>query len=253
MEKMFGKKLAFLLAAAVLSAGAVAQNIENAPNYLIISGTVVLEAVIEDVPADVVIPEGVTEIKPNAFGGCKTLKTLQLPTSLTKIGENAFRDCTSLKGVVIPDGVTEIQSGTFAGCKSIAILTIGRGVKHIYYMAFYGCNSLKTVEIPGNVTTINSSFENCKSLENIVLREGVEDFSIGDGEGSFQSLSSITIPMSIKSFHIPNWLSGSIEQVNYSGTRAQWLQVNKGDSTYGLTIHCTDGDYTRSYRHYEGY
>jgi len=43
-----------------------------------------------------------------AFNGCTKLETVTLPTSLKQIGANAFFGCSSLISIEIPEGVTEI-------------------------------------------------------------------------------------------------------------------------------------------------
>ena len=48
---------------------------------------------------NIIIPEGVTEIKPMAFFYCKELKSITIPATVTKIGQNAFNSCTSLKEI----------------------------------------------------------------------------------------------------------------------------------------------------------
>ena len=45
--------------------------------------------------ADVIIPDGVTEIGNKAFYGCSSLTSITIPDSVKKIGEDAFMDATS--------------------------------------------------------------------------------------------------------------------------------------------------------------
>ena len=58
--------------------------------------------------ADIVIPEGVTEIPAYAFVGRTDLVSVIIPDGVTTIGEYAFQSCTSLRRVYIPDSVTSI-------------------------------------------------------------------------------------------------------------------------------------------------
>jgi hypothetical protein len=51
---------------------------------------------------ELVIPEGVKEIRDSAFSGCKKLTTLTLPSSIEKIGAHAFQYCEALTTVKIP-------------------------------------------------------------------------------------------------------------------------------------------------------
>ncbi|MBO5290988.1 MAG: leucine-rich repeat protein, partial [Clostridia bacterium] len=59
---------------------------------------------------NVTIPEGVTEIKPRAFEGCKTLSSVYLPSSLRIIGEYAFSECSKLISVTY--GHSELKWNT---------------------------------------------------------------------------------------------------------------------------------------------
>ena len=49
----------------------------------------------------IVIPEGVTEIKWNAFAGCNTLSKITIPKSTTTIGSAAFNYCIGLQSIVV--------------------------------------------------------------------------------------------------------------------------------------------------------
>ncbi|MDE6585397.1 MAG: leucine-rich repeat protein [Clostridia bacterium] len=56
-----------------------------------------------------VIPEGVTSIKENAFEGCTQIISVTLPSTLTSIGQDAFKDCTRIievvnKSALVDDG-----------------------------------------------------------------------------------------------------------------------------------------------------
>ena len=61
----------------------------------------------------ITIPDGVTEIKENAFRDFTSLESVTIPSSVKKIGKHAFSGCKSLNSVTIPDGVTEIGGGAF--------------------------------------------------------------------------------------------------------------------------------------------
>lgn len=59
------------------------------------------------------IEEGVIEIMPNAFGECKHLKRVMLPSSLKHIDEFAFCD-SGLKEIVLPEGLESVGYAAFA-------------------------------------------------------------------------------------------------------------------------------------------
>jgi len=52
---------------------------------------------------ELVIPEGVTEIKDYVFYNCTSLKSVEIPDSVTSIGRSAFEDCTSLTSIIFDD------------------------------------------------------------------------------------------------------------------------------------------------------
>ncbi len=81
-----------------------------------------------------VIPDGVMNIREEAFYGCIGLTSVEIPLSVTDIGNYAFYGCSSLMSVGIPSSVTKIGSS-----------------------AFEGCSSLRSVEIPSSVTDIGGS------------------------------------------------------------------------------------------------
>ncbi|MCQ2483757.1 MAG: leucine-rich repeat domain-containing protein [Clostridia bacterium] len=91
---------------------------------------------------DVVIPDGVTEIR-SAFQDT-SITSVTIPNSVTKIGAKAFENCMSLTSVVIPCSVKRIGDSAFSNCTNLASITIS-----------------------GNVVTDVDVFDNCESLTNI--------------------------------------------------------------------------------------
>ncbi len=133
--------------------------------------------------ADVVIPDGITEIGERAFDRRDRLISVTIPESVTKIGENAFSGCSGLTSVTIPDSVTSIGWSAFDGCSSLTSVTIPGSVTEIDRSAFWGCSSLTSVTIPDGVTKIGSrAFENCGSLTSITIPESITiiyDYAFG--------------------------------------------------------------------------
>ena len=124
---------------------------------------------IEEVPlrikGNVTIPEGITEIRYEAFRGCSSLTSITIPESVTSIWDYAFEDCSGLTSVVIPESVTSIGYAAFYGCNSLKSIVIPDSVTSIGGSAFYGCSSLTSVVIPESVTSIGyDAFSNCYKL-----------------------------------------------------------------------------------------
>ncbi len=156
---------------------------------------------------ELVIPEGVTEIKPFVFCGC-----------------------TSLTSVSIPDGVTSIGERAFYHCDNLADITFGNGVASIGDDCFYGCALLKSVTLPDSMETIgNGAFENCYALESLNLGNGVKTI----GESAFEgcsALTSITIPASVTSVGNQAFYECSLSRA-YITDLAAWCNIDFADIT----------------------
>lgn len=63
-----------------------------------------------------VMPEGITRIKPYAFCTCTALNAVVLPETLTEIDYNAFLGCSGLEEIIIPKNVSTILGSPFYQC-----------------------------------------------------------------------------------------------------------------------------------------
>ena len=98
---------------------------------------------------DIEIPDGVTEIKPNAFSGFLKLKSVSIPVGVNTIGVGAFYNCQSLSTINIPEGVTTIESSSFSGC-GLTSVTLPESIAEIKSYAFYACSKLSTIRVLAN-------------------------------------------------------------------------------------------------------
>ncbi|MBR6728767.1 MAG: leucine-rich repeat domain-containing protein, partial [Clostridia bacterium] len=73
-------------------------------DYLIIQGWPI---------TDLVIPEGITQIKPYAFYSCGKLASVQFRDGVTAIGKKAFYFCDNIENLIIPASVTLIGESAF--------------------------------------------------------------------------------------------------------------------------------------------
>lgn len=96
-----------------------------------------------------VIPDGVTEIKPYAFYNCSTLTSVAIPATVTSIGGSAFSYCGGLTSLSIPSSVINIGISAFSNCRRIASITIPDSVTIIGNNAFY---NLRHIEYNGCTT-----------------------------------------------------------------------------------------------------
>ena len=145
------------------------------------------------------IPSSVTGIGYSAFEGCSSLTSVTIPSSVTEIGQESFEYCSALIGVTIPGSVTEIGAWTFRGCSSLTSVTIPSSITKISNYAFSGCSSLASVTIPSSVTTIGYyAFGGCSSLTGVTIPSSVTEIGYY-AFGGCSSLTSVTIPSSVTS------------------------------------------------------
>lgn len=123
-----------------------------------------------DEPYRVVLPEGVREIRKQAFQYCSHLENIVIPKTVKEIGQYAFYSCHALKSVEIPEEVSCIQSETFGGCSNLCSVLIPESVRVIYWNAFYYCKNLREITLPKNVKDIyTSEWYNPKDEKTTVL------------------------------------------------------------------------------------
>ncbi len=141
----------------------------------------------------------VTGVSSRAFSGCKSLKTVSLPSDVEYIGNDAFYDCWDLQSVSFgsSSSLKSIERFAFYHCYDLETISIPNSVTNIGEKAFYGCNGLKSVTLSNSLSSISTGlFYGCSNLTNITIPESVKSI----GSSAFYectNLSSIVIPDSI--------------------------------------------------------
>lgn len=116
---------------------------------------------------DIVIPEGVMSIGPNAFNGNLLIKNVKFPSSLTSIDNNAFENCVNLINISNYENVVYFKDECFrnTGLKEI---TIYPNVLLIGKYAFSYMQNLKVVNYkPKNDLKLKGTFLRCPKLETV--------------------------------------------------------------------------------------
>ena len=182
---------------------------------------------------DLVIPEGISKIKPYLFSGFKCLTSVTIPDSVISISgypfgylnnltavyisdltawcnidfsdhlsnplyyaDNLYLNNKLLTDIVIPEGITTLKNRTFAYCSSLTSVKIPSGVTSIGNETFSSCSNLTSVTIPDSVIYIGfGAFSSCYSLTSVTLPDSIT--SIGRYVFMGCGLTSITIPDSI--------------------------------------------------------
>ena len=139
----------------------------------------------------VIVKDGITAIRSNAFTNCRNLTEVTIPNSVKAIGSGAFSGCSALTSVNLPNGLNAIKSSAFQGCSRLREVTIPGSVKTIEYCAFEGCKGLKTLTFSDGVTEIGDyAFRGSESLTRVIIPSTVT--SIGT-EAFFNSLCPPTV------------------------------------------------------------
>lgn len=120
---------------------------------------------------ELIIPEGVEEIKYQTFNECNRLTIPPtLPKSLKKIGEHAF-SMIRFDNIVFPDGLEEIGQGAFQDC-GLSSVNLTNTCTVIGDMAFQLSKDIKEVVLPDNLESIPFGlFSMCDGLETLTIHE----------------------------------------------------------------------------------
>lgn len=102
------------------------------------------------------IPDGVKEIRYEAFRCYDSLKHVVFPRGLKRIGPSAFWECKSLLEVDMQDGLDEIGEEAFMNCESLRSVKLSKRLKSIGDNAFRGCDNLSSITLPPSVYRIGT-------------------------------------------------------------------------------------------------
>ncbi len=124
---------------------------------------------------ELIVPDGVTEIKSYAFYSFTGITSLAMADSVTYIGDYSFYNCDGLLEETIGDGVIETGSHTFASCDNLYTVDFGESLKTLGNNAFYECKILHTVGMCNALEIIEKyAFSGCKALTQIHIPESLK-------------------------------------------------------------------------------
>lgn len=121
----------------------------------------------------VTIPEGTEIIGYDAFKKCK-LKSVMLPDSLTEIRSEAFCGCRNLQSVKLGNSVNIIEAGAFSECRSLSEIDIPAGTKAIENYAFSN-SGLERVELREGLLLLGRQAFSGTNIKSISLPASIED------------------------------------------------------------------------------
>ena len=217
----------------------------------------------------ITIPNGVTTIGSNAFLNCYGLHSITIPDSVTTIGSGAFVGCDSLKDVYysgsqaqweqiqIVDGIEALGDIQVHCSGEPEITVVLRATSGDYAYTQFSDDTVTITDYKGNaaqlqiptqlggypVTAIGeNAFEGCYGLTEITIPDSVT--AIGDSAFAMcADLTSVSIPDSVTTIGSGAFVGcDSLKDVYYSGSQAQWEQIQIVDGIEALgdiQVHCS--------------
>ena len=145
-----------------------------------------------------VVPDSVGCIESYAFYNCTNLTNIHISENVNEIEGFAFENCKSLQKFVLTDNVYTIgyyggwyEESMFKGCENLKEIEVGSGndnyssVDGVLYdkevEKLIYCPAKKSGEyiVPKSIKSVTDyAFEDCNSLESIVLPESMPKFSL---------------------------------------------------------------------------
>ena len=178
----------------IVAEGTVIEFVVQAGNLIEYNGT----------NAEVVIPDGVTNIDAGVFSNRPEITKITLPASLKTIEGNNFAESTSLTHLVFnAENFTDVTLRVPTKAQQLfpylTTLEIGANVTKIPG-AMFAFTNLASVNIPATVTQLsNYAFYNCENLTSVTLNEGLTRIGIGVF-GNCAIGGTLTIPSTLTSF-----------------------------------------------------
>lgn len=193
----------------------------------------------------VVIPPKIQVIDENAFTN-SNIASLYLPRMLTKLCDESFNDC-NIAVVCLPwsitDYINKIEVDAYAGIFNGAFKLADKEGQIIHKLT-----------IPSGLTNVlwNNHFQDCISIEHIVIEEGVEDIGPYSFSGC-HNLTTLELPHSMQVIGKETFAyCVNLNKIIYNGTYEEFGEIDfetewltNGDGTeHWFELICTDGKYT---------
>lgn len=131
-----------------------------------------------------------------AFSDCDNLQYVTIEDGVQRIANGMFADCYRLENITLPDSVKVIGAQAFEGCYRLPEGIIGKGLVEIGSYALSSCNGIITADISHVEKVGEGVFDNCKSLEKVVLNENMTKIPHSFFDGCTK-LKEVVLPKNI--------------------------------------------------------
>ena len=192
----------------------------------------------------IIIPPQIQTIDENAFTNAN-IASLYLPKMLTKLCDESFNDC-NIAVVWLPwsiaDYINNVKVDAYAGIFNGA-----------FKLGDKDGNIIHKLTIPAEITNVswNNHFQDCTSIEHLVIEEGIEDIGPFTFSGCHQ-LTTVELPHSMQVIGKETFAyCVNLKKIIYNGTyeefgdidfETDWL-TNSGEPEQWFELVCTDGKY----------
>ena len=183
-------------------------------------------------------------IPANLCKGMQFITKMVIPENIVAIGSNAFADCVNLDSIQwdatnCDNFASEETSPFYASRQNIKHISFGSEVRNIPAYLCSGMRFITGLQIPEGTTTIGSSaFENCYSLDSVILPSSLEYI----GNWAFMNTSGLS-KVTCYATTPPNCNSAIFS--NYNATlhvpcQARQTYMNHTEWSKFSTINCVD-------------
>ena len=133
------------------------------------TSTIIEEGTFENSGIESIFLTGrITDIKSNAFAGCKNLRSVTIPDDVKIINKEAFKN-SGISKIILPSSISEIEESAFEGCANLAKIDLPKSLNEIKTNVFKN-SGLIEINIPNNITTIyDFAFEGCAKLTTVTI------------------------------------------------------------------------------------
>ena len=124
----------------------------------------------------VIFPDSMVSLQNEAFHGCEYLTEIDFGHGIEQIGANGsqciFSECAFEK-LVFPPQVKEIGINAFFSCCELKEVIFNEGLKTIQRGAFRNCPKLTEINLPASIEKVGLNAFLCE-----ILREGIHDINV---------------------------------------------------------------------------
>lgn len=175
--------------------------------------------------SDVILSNSITSISSYVFSDCFSLYYLEIPDSVQTLSNNCFKNCYSLKKITIPNSINKIPDNCFDSCLSLNDIEIPNTVTVLGDSCFTNTN-IQKINLPEYCTEMDYSLTYCKSLQTVVIPNGITNIT-GGGVSGCKLLQEITFPSTVNKLSGQTFADcGLLYSITFLSTNAPTLSSN---------------------------